>query len=106
MLILQCNNCFSLDLDYRATWENDVVCNGCGKELPVNDALIYIAENKNAINLSNNYWISKEGRRYEFHEMSAEYLRNCIELLKRTYTKRDLKNSKLFIGLTQEYMLR
>ena len=108
MLALQCNNCFSLDMNYRVTWENDLVCNRCGKELPMGDALVYNVKNENesVINLSNNYWVSKDGKTHEFKDMSAEHLRNSIKLLKRTYTKEELKDSKLFIGLTQEYMLR
>ena len=104
--MLECNNCFSrrlikyINVDYKETYK----CCGCGIVMDINQTIASKIES--VMELSNDYWMSKEGKRYEFKDMSAEYLRNCIKLLKRTYTKKELRDSNLFIGLTQEYMLR
>lgn len=113
MIILQCNNCMSLDLDYvvrrdikDTAYIEDVICAGCKNKMTMDTVLVYRTEDNSVIRLFNEYWVSKDGRIHEFKEMSTEYLRNCIELLKKNYKKEELQDSNLFIGLTQEYMLR
>lgn len=56
--------------------------------------------------LDKSYWINNAGMKCDFDKMSKEYLGNVIRLLKRSYLKEELLDSKLFQGLTQEYMLR
>ena len=113
MIILQCNNCMSLDLDYVVrrdikdmAYIEDFICTGCKNKMTLGTVLIYKTENDSVIRLFNDYWVSKDGKKYEFKDMSADYLKNCIELLKKSYNAEELKDSNLFVGLTQEYMLR
>ena len=58
------------------------------------------------VDLSKPYWVNSIGVRYEFNQLSKQYIDNIIKMLKRSYSKEDLSNSKLFQGLAQERMLR
>lgn len=110
LLILECSNCFSRKITKYVTIESHdyhkeiYQCSRCGKLMDMRQVIV--SETEDVMELSNNYWISKDGKKHEFKDMSAEYLKNCIEMLKRSYDVEELKNSTLFIGLTQEYMLR
>lgn len=103
LLVLECSNCFSRKLIKHLTAES-YQCRGCGILMNINQVIISKIED--SMELSNNYWVSRDGMSHEFKDMSADHLKNCIELLKRSYSAKELKNSNLFIGLTQEYMLR
>ena len=109
--MLECSNCFSRKLVKHPTfglpysqYKELYLCRGCGASMNINQVIVSKLES--AVELSNDYWVSKDGKRYEFENMSADYLKNCIELLKRSYDAEELKDSNLFVGLTQEYMLR
>ena len=62
--------------------------------------------NAGVIQLNRDYWVSKDGIIYDFKDMSKEYLKNTITMLRRSYSEDVLRNSTTFKGLCQEYLLR
>lgn len=62
--------------------------------------------NAGEICLDKKYWVSKDGVIHEFKDMSKEYLKNTIAMLKRSYNKDTLRDLTTFKGLCQEYLLR
>lgn len=111
MFVLECQHCYSRDFvksrygtTFKGAMECYLRCRKCEQLISISGAIANEVED--VMELSNDYWVSKDGKRYDFEDMSANYLKNCIELLKRSYNVDKLKDSNLFVGLTQEYMLR
>ena len=106
MIILQCEKCGSLNLITSNRLDPDVECVDCGNRGYVTSMKLYESIDNTVINLGNPFWISKEGTKYEFKEMSKEHLKNTINMLKRSYPSEELKGTETFKGLCQEYIIR
>ena len=106
MVILQCRECDSLNLELSDDYSDNISCLDCGNKDFLTYVKLYETMDNTTINLDSLYWIDKEGSKHEFKDMSKEYLKNAIKLLKRTYTKQELVSSALFKGLCDEYLFR
>ena len=106
MIVLKCRECDGVNLKFDTHQVNYFQCEDCNFFDYLHNIKLEERYDNTVINLNATYWVSKDGLRFEISEMSKVYIRNVIRMLKRGYKSEELENSKLFQGLTTEYMLR
>lgn len=58
------------------------------------------------IDLSKKCWITENGDRYEFKDMSTLHLKNTIQFLKSVYSRKELYNTNTYEELCKELIFR